>query len=165
MSNPVVEASKVLQVPMTKKGITNTIANNPELAARMAAIQAELAALEAQATEIGIPSDVTITLDNGVTYTLADARATLRALISKGNKATRAAAFSGIKATLDEGELLNIYDKGDGKPATSFCLLNHTDATLYWSLEGWLGDLGHDLSHGNKGLWIDKEGEVLGTSK
>ncbi len=155
MSNSVVEASKDVIVPLTQAGIATAIANNPELAARMDAIQAELAALQAQAQATAVPSDATITLDNGVTYTIPDARATLRALISKGNKATKAAAFIGIKATLDEGELLNVYDKGDGKPVTSFCLLNHTEASLYWSLEGWLGSLGHNLSHGKQGLWID----------
>lgn len=156
MSNTnVVLDTKDIVIPLTQAGIATAIANSPELSARMAELQAEMAALSAQAQATAVPSDATITLDNGVTYDIADARATLRALISKGNKATKAAAFIGIKATLDEGELLNIYDKGDDKPVTSYCLLNHTEATLYWSLEGWLGSLGHNLSHGKQGLWID----------
>jgi hypothetical protein len=155
MSNPVVTASKDVIVPLTQAGIATAIANSPELSARMAELQAEMATLQAQAQATAVPSDATITLDDGVTYDIPTARATLRSLISKGNKATKAAAFIGIKATLDEGEMLNIYDKGDDKPVTSFCLLNHTDASLYWSLEGWLGSLGHNLSHGKQGLWID----------
>jgi hypothetical protein len=155
MSTPVVTASKDVIVPLTQAGIATAIANSPELSARMAELQAEMATLQAQAQATAVPSDATITLDDGVTYDIPTARATLRALISKGNKATKAAAFIGIKATLDEGEMLNIYDKGDDKPVTSFCLLNHTDASLYWSLEGWLGSLGHNLSHGKQGLWID----------
>lgn len=155
MSTPVVTASKDVIVPLTQAGIATAIANSPELSARMAELQAEMATLQAQAQATAVPSDATITLDDGVTYDIPTARAILRALISKGNKATKAAAFIGIKATLDEGEMLNIYDKGDDKPVTSFCLLNHTDASLYWSLEGWLGSLGHNLSHGKQGLWID----------
>lgn len=161
--------TKGIVIPFTNAGIDATIANNVELSAQMAELEAQMAAIRAEAAKQSGSSDAVIALDNGFTYNIADARATLRALISKGNKATKAAAFIGIKATLDEGELVNVYQKYDdnGEPiaATSFCLLNHTDASLYFSLSGWLGSMNHNLSHGKQGLWIDNEGTVKGATK
>lgn len=151
---------------MTKTARDAFIASN---AAIQALIAEQQAAMESATTEY-----------NGVTYTTADIRAWMRSAISRGNKQRNAVAketapFEAIiKAELAKGAkadlkamvtantaISNIEEQWVNINENTKCLLSLEDGEQWGHFYGFFESIGHNLSRGEDGLWIDaKPGEV-----
>jgi hypothetical protein len=128
-------------------------------AAAQAAFIANNAQIQALLAEQALAIETTPTEFNGVTYREPEIRAWMRSAIKAGNNQGRI-VMKQVLANKDFS-LLEDWVNINGADSAKQCLLSLEDGEKWAHFYNFFKSIGHDLSRGYNGLWIDAKGEEV----